>query len=167
MWKEHFDQSLEIQEPWLQQVIGDYWVTDAEWQEAQDKFHQCMAVHGLEGTVGISGETFTNWITEEDTHILTEGLEGEEWEKAQEHGTNLSNECASGSVSVVGLLYAGPRANPTGITVEEFLRTCFQEAGLDDLAGLPDEEIRQTFSQYFHPNPKAMACFDSYQESIS
>lgn len=123
------------------EVLGDYWVTDAEWSAAEDLFYTCMQDKGLSGWIYLVGENVSVGATGSDNRKAAEGLTGEAAEKAQEKVSDEAFDCADGGVLSIGLAYAGPRANPEGVSLDDTVFRCLAQVGRDDLTEFPIEEL--------------------------
>jgi len=116
-------------------VLSDYVVTDAEADEAKDRYIQCMSDHGW--IASIDG----NWQT---TVYAAPGSGNED------RNANDSNDlCMAGSLDWVEPIYLEQKNNPEGLIFAQQIRDCFAKNGVPDGNGLSDDQIEQ---MAMHPN---------------
>jgi hypothetical protein len=130
MWQAQFDSALA--DPKLsdfqREVLSDYQVTDAEDQEAWDRFSQCMLDQGWD--VEVSG----------DGSFSVGGVPGTE-NANDPNGVpyDVTDGCQSGTIVHVDEIYRGLRDNPEGKTRYQLIRDCFDAHGVPDGKGLTDD----------------------------
>jgi len=150
MWKTAIDQALA--DPNLttfeRQVLSDYQVTDAEYQEARDRFRQCMADQG--------------WIVTDmpDGRYLMRGAPGTANEN-QGVPSDVQLSCESGSTDYIEPIYLGLRDNPAGVSRAQEIRACFESHGVPDGEGMSDDQFEQLVSDpgYHASTPEGKLCY--------
>jgi hypothetical protein len=128
MWQAAFDSALA--DPKLsdfqREVLSDNEVTEAENQEAWDRFSKCLLDQGWDldvypdGTFSVGGIPGTSTFNTEVPFEVTDG-------------------CQSGTIVHVDELYRGLRYNPEGKTKYQLTRDCFDAHDVPDGKGLSDD----------------------------
>jgi len=150
IWKTYFDQALA--DPNLsdfeRQVLSDYQITDAEYQEAKDRFVTCMANKGW--------IIIYNW----DGTYVTQPAPGNT-NSAAIVGIPDGFACSKGTTNWIEPIYWGMRDNPQGLTREQQIRTCFQKYAVPDGAGLSDDQFARLVDDVnFHAStPEGVLCY--------
>jgi len=131
VYKAQFDQALA--DPNLssfqRQVLSDYQITDAEYQEAVSRYTQCMANDGWQVTFDPSGGH------------STVALPGHAWD--QERAAADDTSCSNDSTSYVMTIYYQLKNNPQGLNQAGLVRACFQKNGILDASNLSDDLLQQ------------------------
>jgi len=112
------------------QILADYRVTDAEYQEARDGFAQCMADAGWSVTFPATGGGYTV------TAVQGSGNEGR-------NSANDVQTCEFQYLSIVEQVYLGMQSNPQGESPEQQIRDCYKKENVPDGAGLSDDAFAQ------------------------
>lgn len=140
--REAFDYVLENgpSEGKARDMISDYWITDAEWNEMISDYLTCMENNGTEGTIP------TDQLVVNITKARQAQINREYRDKAQaleqiNKEIEIGEMCGADSILAVGLLYLDPRKNPEGLSHNDAVVRCFKESGYNDLDGLNDQEI--------------------------
>lgn len=143
------------------EVLSDGWVTDEEWIEISNDFHNCLEPTQTEaelGTISLSyrptseRQSEINRMFNQDSDLVSEQLDKD---------LALMDACATTSIIPVGMYYFEPRNNPDGVSPDQAILRCFQENGITDLDTIPDAElIDYIFSgKYnFHSSPERLRC---------
>lgn len=142
-------------------VLEDYWVSEEEWQEAQDLFYQCMNDLGLEGSVIIIGSSVGHGLSDPDmARMNVEGGGVEADVKALlTAGSQKALDCSEGTVSTVGIVYAEAQNNPDGLDRNGAVRRCWSQQGYEEYSDLSDDEIhRIDYGEVPAPDPGIMDC---------
>lgn len=150
MWLDQFNQALA--DPNLSDferaVLSDYQITDAEYQEAKDRFVSCMANLGWVVTYA-ADDSYSTSATPGTSHpdplaVITDG-----------------QTCEVGTTGWIQPIYLGMRENPQGLTREQQIRACFQKNGVSDGAGLSDDEFAQMVDDvnYHASTPEGILCY--------
>ncbi|MDR1265432.1 MAG: hypothetical protein LBK42_07675 [Propionibacteriaceae bacterium] len=148
IWQEQFDQALADDglSDFERQVLSDYQVTEAEYQEARDRYRSCMADQG--------------WLVTDQSDggysiVSAPGNTQDPPPPPQVH-----NGCMTGSTAWIEPLYLGPRDNPSGETRVQQIRACFQAHDVPDGAGLSDDQFAEMlYDINYHPStPQGKLC---------
>jgi len=155
MWYEQFSQALEDNglSAFARQVLSDYQVTQAEYQESFDRFSKCVADAGyvLEGqpggySVGLpQGRAVTNDAMKAMTDAVN-ACEGPDSDSAW--------------ITISGI-YEGMANDPEGLTPAQIVRECYQAHDVPDGAGLSDDQFSQMIDSpdYTPSSPDALLCY--------
>lgn len=137
-----------------QDVLADYHVSDAELAQAEDAFRVCMEAAGYEVEYDADGVTTSmapervNSFPDEDAAVAA----------LQEDAAG----CEEGTTLHIATLHHGMRENPSGTTPMQDLRACFEDAGVQDGAGIDDEQLAELVSSgTYTPDAAATACLEA------
>jgi len=134
------------------QVLSDYVITDAEYQEAQDRYVQCMA--GLGWTVVPQGS-----IYEIDPAAGNPSQAG----SAQQLSDNST--CTSTTIAYIEPIYLGMQSESDGsnqsMAFDLLIRACYVKYGITDGAGLSDDSFSALMHDpdYMPSTPQADLCW--------
>lgn len=155
MWRDLIDNSLAspTTSDFIRQVLSDYQITDAEYQEARGRFVACMADRGWLVVLGERGYTVS----------AKTGGPHEGAGYGHQPGPEEDNgQCSMSTFHVIELVYLGMKHNPQGLEYEELIRQCFIEHGVPDGAGLSYEEFfHMVYDKSYRPSSdQARLCID-------
>lgn len=156
MWKAQFDQALA--DPTLSdfqhQVLSDYTVTTAEYQESEDRYSQCMTDSGFNVTFYHNGDGSNN---SEGGYAIepVPGTSSDTQKTAAADG-----QCQMGTIRYVMALYLGVKENPQGETLAQQVRACLQAHNLTDADGMSDDQFQQelTTGSFRATTPAGVLC---------
>lgn len=150
MWQAEFDRAFadpDLSE-FQRQVLQDYEVTQAEFQEAQARFAECMAGLG--------------WLVENrpDGTFTTRGLPGSGHDQ-EAVSMEVMDGCQKTTTYYIVSIYVGLQTNPGGLTWEEQIRACYEARGVPDGAGLSADEFAAMVDDttYHASTPEGKLCF--------
>jgi len=157
MWVNQFNQALA--DPNLsdfeRQVLSDYKITDAEYQEAKDRFVTCMTDKGWTVTYSNDGG-YSTVPALGTTHT--------------DPGASILDgyACSIGTTNWIEPIYLGIRNNPQGITREQQIRTCYEQHNVPDGAGLSDDEFAHLVDDvnYHASTPEGILCYQDPTGSL-
>ena len=150
MWVAEYDKALA--DPKLsdfeRSVLQDYAITDAEYQEARQRFKDCMADLGwivtdtANGSYDIVGAPGTANVNQAPDASVTEG-------------------CSVGTTAYIEFIYLGMKSNPSGVSWAQQIWSCFQRNGVPDGAGMSDDQFEQMVTDpHFHAStPQGVLCY--------
>ncbi|MFF2389362.1 hypothetical protein [Agromyces sp. NPDC058104] len=96
-------------------VLNDDVISRAEYEEAMDRFVQCMNDSGLPTSKGVAGD-FYNVSTSYPNGADTSGA--------------VESECGQGTNGLIEVLYVSMTQNPENRPYNEVLAECFQRTGI-------------------------------------
>jgi hypothetical protein len=150
MWKEEIDQALADpnSSDFEKQVLSDYQITDSEYQEARQRFKDCMADLGWlvtdtsNGSYDIVGVPGTANVNQAPDSSVTEG-------------------CSVGTTAYIELIYIGMKSNPSGVSWAQQIWLCFQRNGVPDGAGMSSDQFeRMVTDPHFRAStPQGVLCY--------
>ena len=156
VWADKFTQALS--DPNLSafatQVLSDYMITQAEYQESFNRFCQCLADAGYT----VSGTPGGYSVTPPDTGPITNQS------KAMEEQLGIINTCqnpdSDSAWITISSIYEGLENDPLGLTIEQLIKQCYQEHGVPDGAGMSDDQFNQMVDDpdYVPSTPDATLC---------
>jgi hypothetical protein len=141
-WRQMIEQVLkDPQTTDLQrQILSDYVITDAEYNELKTQFNQCMNDHGWVLDGGWSGAPGS----------------GNEQKGAAEDILS----CEDATTGWVEPIYYGIKDNPSGLTTTQLIRDCFTAHDVPDGADLSDDAFEEMIwaPDYRPSTPEGMLC---------
>jgi len=128
------------------QVLSDYRITDAEYQESQDRFAQCMRDRGWAVAYRADGGytvTSSNGLPYENQAVF-----------------DATARCQGDALSTIQGLYLGMRDNPSGQTGADSVRACFRANGVSDGADMSVDQFAKMLDDpaYCPSSLTAMLC---------
>jgi len=141
------------------QVLSDYVITDAEYQEAQDRYVQCMADVGW--TVVPQGSMY-----EIDPAAGNPGQAGSDQELSD------NSTCTATTIAYIQPIYLGMQSESNGsdhlVAADLLIRACYLKYGIQDGTGLSDDAFSTLMEDpnYWPSSPQADLCWmDPREES--
>jgi hypothetical protein len=133
--------------PFEKQVLSDYWISDAEYKQAQDLFAQCMKGKGYIVSYSTASDQYT--VTQIPGIIITTDF------------TSDVTSCQAGTVASIEPLYQNQQYNPEVLSTADLVRSCYAKHGVTDGAGMSEEQFQQMLddASYCPSTPAAKLCF--------
>jgi len=155
IWAQQCDQALANASlsSFQRKILSTHWVTDAQYQEAQNGFVMCMADRGWVVVLANGGGGTTTSAA--GAHQgLTDAQSMEVYH--QDRAT-----CDEEFTSWVAPLYEQSKNNPQGLTFGQQLRACYEARGVPDGAGLSDDAFQAmaTDPNYHASSPEGVLCW--------
>jgi hypothetical protein len=129
------------------QILSDYQITDAEYQEARERYKQCL--------------TDLGWVVEDspDGGYQYSGAPGTP-DEGQAVPHTVTESCSAHTIQNIEGLYRGMRQNPEGLSKAQQVRACFEAHSVPDGAGLSDDAlIAWLYSADYRPStPEGLLC---------
>ena len=157
VWAAQFSQALADPDlsDFAHQVLSDYAITPAEYQESFGRFSQCLVNVGYT----VSGDPQGYTVTPPDTGPIANQTQ------AVKDQMGVINTCQdpdsdSGWITISSI-YEGMENDPQGLTSEQLIRQCFQAHRVPDGAGMSDDQFAQMIDDpaYEPSTPDATLCF--------
>ena len=127
-------------------VVTDYTITDAEYQESEQLFTQCMANEGW--TV----------VFRDDGGYSVTAAPGNPVQSGVPNSVNIK--CEDGTIGRIQPLYLALKYNPQQLSAEQLTRQCFQNNGITDGESLSQDAFAAMVDDpsYTPSSPQAALC---------
>jgi len=137
-------------------ILEDYYVSDAELQEARSALAACLNNHGVQ--VIFQPDDSRAFIAELGTPLAA--LVAEDEEQGFAALSSIASTCERETIGMVEFFHRNMRDNPEGLTTAEMRRRCLERYGLPDGLGLSDDQFNEWLSSAdFRPSSaQAMLC---------
>ena len=152
MWKAQIDQALAnagsgSTGTFLKQVLGDYWVTDGEYQEFVTRVQTCMSDLGYDGVTINGYGTNVPW---------PEGMTTD--------NTGPAVDACELPLDMINNAYWGERFNPQDLQRYQLIRDCYQTRRVSDGQDLSDAQFRSMVygidGEYYPTTVAGVLCFE-------
>jgi len=137
------------------QILEDYWVTDAEYQEATQKYTECMLDAGWSARY------------RDDSSLVTEvgPAPGGPYDNGKWDGNDASSSSSGGDDTacrqdIVLKVYWGMKSNPEGLSQGQLVRKCFEANDIAEGSDLTNDQFESLVKSpvYVAQSDQAQLC---------